>query len=572
MGTRVESLPHSCGSSDALQVFVHEDDRVDGYCFSCDTFVENPYGKKVDGKSLPKRKEKTKEEVQEQLEEISGYRTVSLPTRKLGERHLSYFGIKVALSEEDGSTPTARYYPYTNKGVITGYKVKLVAKKIMWSVGSISNGDLFGWEQAIKSGSKTLVITEGEDDAVAVRYVLDKFTKDEYRDFMPTVVSLISGTSSAKRDIGRLYQKIVSNFENIILCFDMDEQGDKAATEVLKLFTNAKTVKMPCNDANECIMEGYERKLFNAIRWDASKKKNSRLVFASDLHEAAREQAKMGQLAWPWAHINDVTRGIRYGETIYIGAGVKMGKSEILNALAAYFINQYQVKVFMAKPEEGNKKTYKLMAGKVVGKVFHDPNVEMDYDAYDEAGKILDDKLCMINLYQHIGWESLKQDIIAATQWGAKVVFIDPITNLTNGINAGEANEKLQEIAQDLAALAKDLDIVVFIFCHLKAHDSNISKEVRLKKYKEGIYTEIGNCPHEYGGDIYSSQFAGSRAMMRSCNYMIGLEGNKDPDLDEYSDTIRNTRVLKLLEDREFGESGRFSLYWNKNTTLFGEI
>jgi hypothetical protein len=28
-------------------------------------------------------------------------------------------------------------------------------------------------------------------------------------------------------------------------------------------------------------------------------------------------------------------------------------------------------------------------------------------------------------------------------------------------------------------------------------------------------------------------------------------------------------RSLVLLEDREFGETGRFDLYWNKNTTLF---
>ena len=57
----------------------------------------------------------------------------------------------------------------------------------------------------------------------------------------------------------------------------------------------------------------------------------------------------------------------------------------------------------LAKPEEANKKTYKLMAGKIASKVFHDPKVEFDYEAYEKAGEVLNSKLCMVNLYQHLG-------------------------------------------------------------------------------------------------------------------------------------------------------------------------
>lgn len=240
----------------------------------------------------------------------------------------------------------------------------------------------------------------------------------------------------------------------------------------------------------------------------------------------------------------------------------------MLNALAAHFIKEHDVKVFMAKPEEANKKTYKLLAGKMVGRSFHDPKKEFDYEAYDRAGEILAGKLAMVNLYQHLGWESLKDDILSAVNWGAKVVFIDPITNLTNGENSGEANTKLQEIAQDVAAMAHDHNIVIFLFCHLKAPDSNITKEKREKFYHDGRYIGLGNCPHEMGGDIYSSQFAGSRAMMRSCTLMLGIEGNKDAEIPEEA---RNMRNIKILEDREFGETGVFPVYWNKETTLFVE-
>lgn len=203
----------------------------------------------------------------------------------------------------------------------------------------------------------------------------------------------------------------------------------------------------------------------------------------------------------------------------------------------------------LAKPEEANKKTYKLMAGKIASKVFHDPKVVFDYDAYDKAGEVLKGHMCMVNLYQHLGWDSLKEDISAAAADGCKAVFVDPITNLTNGMNSADANTKLQEIAQELAAMALDLDIVIFIFCHLRNPDSGLS--------------------HDRGGQVLTSQFAGSRAMGRSCNYMFGLEGNKDPNLPEEE---RNMRTLVLLDDREFGEAGRVDMYWDRNTTHFNEI
>lgn len=227
----------------------------------------------------------------------------------------------------------------------------------------------------------------------------------------------------------------------------------------------------------------------------------------------------------------------------------KQGKSEVVNTLAAHLILHEGWPVLLAKPEENNKKTIKMVAGKVAGKIFHDPKRPFDSDAYDDAVEKLKGKLFLLNLYQHVGWESLKADIREAAAIGCKAVFIDPITNLTNGMNAADANTKLQEIAQELSAMALDLNIVIFIFCHLRNPDAGT--------------------PHERGGEVLSSQFAGSRAMARSCNLMLGLEGNRDPNLPHEQ---RNVRTLVLLEDREFGETGRFGLYWDDATGLFNEI
>lgn len=205
----------------------------------------------------------------------------------------------------------------------------------------------------------------------------------------------------------------------------------------------------------------------------------------------------------------------------------------------------------------------------MAGRIFHDPDIPFDESAYDRAGKTLEDKAAFVDAYQHVGWDSLKNDILEAVEMGFKAFFIDPITNLVGGINSADANTELERISEDLSVIAKDHNVVVFIFCHLKAHDGSISKEQRAKYYRDGKYIGLGNCPHELGGDVHSNQFAGSRAMMRRCHQMIALECNKDPDLEE---NIRNIRHLKILEDRTYGVNGRYPLFWSNQNGMFSEL
>jgi twinkle protein len=547
MASCVERLPHSCGSTKGLQVF-EEDGKYTGFCFSCDTYVPNPYEDKPQGYA-PKKLKKSKEEIDSEIEGISEYSVVDLPERKLRKSSLEYFGIKIGLSETDGTTPISHYYPYYKSGILRGYKVRLIEGKKMWSIGDCKEVDLFGWEQAVSAGGKKLIICEGEMDAVALYQICkDSNAGTKYADYDPAIVSIPHGAATASKDLSRILPDIRKIWKEIVLVFDTDAAGQKAVAEVLKIIPDAKVATVPGKDVNECLIKGRSRAVYQAIQFNAAKPKNTRLINARTLFEDAKKAPEWG-VPWPWKHINEVTRGIRKGETIYIGAAQKMGKSEIVNALAAHFIEKLNWKVMLAKPEESNVKSVKLIAGKIAAKSFHDPKIEFDEEAYVEATEKIGDKLFLINLYQHLGWETLKADIREAAAEGCEAVFIDPITNLVNGLDAASQNTKLQEIAQELSAMALDLNIVIFIFCHLRNPDSGL--------------------PHERGGEVLSSQFAGSRAMARSCNLMLGLEGNKDPNLTQEE---RNMRILVLLEDREYGEVGRFGLYWDKNTTIFNEI
>lgn len=532
----------------SVQVFQQQDGTYDAYDFATGEYIADPYKDKPAGYK-PIAIVKSPEDIQAELNEVGTYQTVALPERKLKKENLEYFGIKIGVSQQDGETPMVHYYPYYKDGVIAGYKVRVIETKKMWAIGSIKGCDLFGWEQAKAAGGKKLFVTEGELDAVALYQIFKDHNKGtQYADFNPSIVSIPNGSSAAAKDLLRFLPEIRKTFKEIILCFDMDEPGKKASEETVKVIPDAMVATLPAKDANECLLQGKSKACYNAVQFNAQKPKNTRLINAHDLHEEAKEPPKYG-VSWPWRHITEATRGLRLGETIYLGAGQKQGKSEVVNTLAAHCIKEHGWKVLLCKPEEANKKTYKLVLGKLAGKFFHDPTKPFDMEAYDEAGKIVGDNLLLLNLYQHVGWETLKGDIRMAANEGCKAIFIDPITNLTNGMSAADANTKLQEIAQELAAMALDLNIVIFIFCHLRNPDAGP--------------------PHERGGEVLSSQFAGSRAMARSCNLMLGLEGNRDPNL---SVEERNLRTLVLLEDREYGETGKFPLYWDNKTGLFNEI
>lgn len=567
-GVCIDKLPHKCGTKKGLQVFVQEDGTVDGFCFSCATRVDHPYGEPKTVKDVDLPKPKTEKEIQAEIAEIIGLPTVDLPSRKLRAKYLDQLGIKVGLSEQDGKTPAVMYTPVHKEGKLSGYYAKtLIGNKMLWSIGDVKGGEPIGWQEARKSGGYRLIITEGPEDAAAVLSIFDRYGDDKY---MPSVISLPNGVNSVKSSLTQISEEASRIFKEIVIVFDNDDKGQSAVEDAMVVFPKAMTVTLPEKDANDCILKGAQKAAHRALAFQASAPKNTRIIIADgNLHASARKPTPRGELTWPWMNMDNMMRGVRLGETIYIGAGVKMGKSSILDALVSHFIEVHKVKCFVAKPEEENEESYKRIAGKIVGHDFMDPDIPFNYDKYDEAGEILQGNLYMVDLYQHLGWDSLKKDIIMAANLGAKAVFIDPITNLTAGMKASEANDFLAGMTRDLSAMAKDLDIVVFLFVHLKAPEGNLSADKRAAFYAKGKYHQLGSCPHERGGSIYSNQFAGSRAMMQSCNLMLGLEGNKDEDLPE---EIRNTRWLTILEDRAFGNSSSVMLHYNKNTTQFKEV
>ena len=150
---------------------------------------------------------------------------------------------------------------YDESGSLVAQKVRTKDKKFSW-VGHPKSAGLFGQNLWAPNPKKRIVVTEGEIDALSVSQIQDNKWP---------VVSLPNGAASAKRDIQK-HLEYLSGFKEVVLFFDMDEAGRKAALEVAQLLppNKAYIVSIPMKGANEMLVAGKNAELTQAI-WDAKK-------------------------------------------------------------------------------------------------------------------------------------------------------------------------------------------------------------------------------------------------------------------------------------------------------------
>ena len=184
----------------------------------------------------------------------------------------------------------------------------------MFSIGRTQKVLPFGWTQAVRSGSPKLFITEGEIDAMSLfELIMIQQKGTAYEGNKPAVVSIPHGASGASRDLSLVMPLIQKHFKEVVLVFDNDAAGRGAVEDVLKILPEAKVATVPGKDVNECVLGGHKKALFKAVMFDARIPKNTRLVYADDLFEAAKEQAEFG-VSYPWQATTELTRVIVTGK------------------------------------------------------------------------------------------------------------------------------------------------------------------------------------------------------------------------------------------------------------------
>lgn len=489
----------------------------------------------------------------ETVEEVSLYPIRAIPERAITKETCEHFGVRVALSEKDGQTIEAIYYPYTKKGKVVGYKKKdLTVPKgdrfHFTTIGEVKiDSELFG-QNVGATGGKKVFVTEGENDTLAAYQVL----KEKYPSGEPTVLSIGLGTANAAAHLGNNLNYL-NNFQEVVIAFDQDsateeekkkgiKKGKEAVSDVAQLIPDIKVASFSEKDINDCLLEGKKDEAYWALVSKAKNFKPEGFVSVDDVWEEATALPTWGK-AWPWPTLTKLTYGRRLGEGVYFGAGVKVGKSEAVNQIAHHVTQVEKGKIALFKLEEKPAMTVRKIAGKIMHKQFHIPDGDFTQEELKEGVDKVREGVLLYDSYGSTSWDQLKQAIRhAVVVEGCRDIVIDPLTRLTTGMNAADANTELERVADEISKMAKDLGFFYMFFCHLKA-------------------PQVGK-PHEEGGKVHSNQFTGSRAMMRACYYMIGIE--RDKTLEDEAE--RNTSHFVLLEDRAFGNSGRFPVFYNRET------
>jgi twinkle protein len=166
---------------------------------------------------------------------------------------------------------------YDDHGRLCAQHLRFENKDFIW-LGDVKKALLFG-QQLWPHGGKRVVVTEGEIDAMTI---------SQLQGNKWPVVSIWSGAGGAVKAIKRSLEWLES-FNEVIFCFDMDEPGQEAALECAAILSpgKAKIAKLPCKDANECLLQGKSKELLSAL-WDAKVYRPDGIISGKELWDKVR--------------------------------------------------------------------------------------------------------------------------------------------------------------------------------------------------------------------------------------------------------------------------------------------
>jgi twinkle protein len=510
-----------CGSSDANSFY----DDGHTYCHSCKT-----YNAGLDDELIV-QKQQVKVFQMKQTGESK-----AIVDRGISRETCQYFGVT---QETD-----KHYYPYFDADRLQcAQKVRNVSTKNFSIIGNFQKATLFG-QNLFQKGGKYITIVEGELDALASY----QMTGSKW----PTV-SIRNGASAALKDCKAHYEYLDS-FETIVLCFDADEPGQKAAVEVAELFGNkVKIVKhlKECKDACDYLSNGRGSDYVNQW-WRAESYVPDGIIAASSLWDSVSTPEPVAEAFYPFKGLNELLYGLRPAELITVTAGSGLGKSQFLREILYRILETTKWNVGGMFLEESVRKTARSIMSLHANKKLHLPDTPVTERELKEA---FDATLGTnrVFLFDHFG--SLAIDNVCnrirymARACDCRVVFLDHISLVVSGMDGNDERKSIDVLMTRLRTLVQETGITLICVSHLKRPS-----------------TDKG---HEDGGAVSLSQLRGSGAIAQLSDAVITLERNSmstDP-------LIRHTTKVAVAKNRYNGLTGpACSLMYDMKTGRMIEV
>lgn len=372
--------------------------------------------------------------------------------RGLSDQALKRFGIT-----KDGRL---HYYPYTDpEGNVVAHKVReLASKQFRWD-GSPSNIGLFG-QNLYRQGGRAVTITEGELDAASIFDIMGDWP----------VVSIPNGAAAAVSACQRNYEWL-NSFDSIVICFDSDEPGKKAAESVAGLFAIGKcrvVTLQKGKDANEYLMAGL-RKEFKDEWWGAPKWTPEGLRTGSELWADFIADQTNANVSYPWAGLQATTLGIRETEVVLVTADTGVGKTLFLHHILHHVRRTSDWGVGAIFLEESNRDTATAQVSLGLDAPIHLPHVRERFDE-PTLKSIFDRDVGRDGLivWDHFGSNSVAEVINKVRHMaalGCRIVFIDHLSIIVSD-QSGDERKQLDEISTKLKTLAMELKVALVCAIH----------------------------------------------------------------------------------------------------------
>lgn len=459
-----------CGSSDAMAVYAKEDEdgetKLDAFCFSCHSYFHQDkleeHGVKMQEPDDVKSKDKFVD-----FSEIE-----SIPFRGWKERGITRvtsakYGVHTELDSGNEDKVISRYYPITKEGKIVGYKKRSIPKNFVGIGNTKSVNELFG-QSVFTGGQKYLVITTGEEDAMAFAEVLRS------SEYWTACVSVTAGDGSIIKQIKANFD-YVNSFEKVILAFDNDEPGQKYVEQAARLISPGKAfiAKFPrdVKDACDMLRSGRNSEL-KQVFWKAAPFSRVDVLHLQQMWDDFESEDTNVKIPFPsaWSHLNEMMNGgMEKGEITVVGALTSIGKSTIVNNIVYNLIENTNFKVGAMYLEGTKREVVRDLLSLDAGvnlRVKSRDNLDIaDLKKRFFDGLVRRDQFVFVDHQGSISTSEIfdKLNYLAKAE-GCDVIIIDPIQA---GVNSSD-NGAIISFMDTLLKFAKETDTCVVAVSHMR--------------------------------------------------------------------------------------------------------